>query len=607
MQNEDVNIVRASLCGCATHSKTRRIRTSPFLQPLMSLDRMKPHGSVLPGVVAIPARIVSAALLLLSIAVIPASGQTVGGRSEVFAGSEFESYLRYLQTLGKSKPSVWSIRPLSPTQLDKLMPSDSLHPWGQRYDFSTVKRSGLTYDFVRPTTGVIANTAFPFGGNDGPIWAGKGATAWAQVGVMLRWGPISASLAPIAFRSANSDFELMDNGESGALAFGDGQFPTEIDRPQRFGVSAYSRADVGESTLRIDGAGLTAGISTASQWWGPTVEYPYILGNNAGGFPHVFFGTSRPLDIGFATAHGQVQYGYLRQSPFSPVTGKDYFESYAKPGRTRFMAGVVGAMQIKGVPGLEFGGGRFFHSPRDSSGITSDDLTLPLQNILKSRLPVETDTSVAGDIRNIFQNQLASVFLRWAPPRTGLDIYTEYGREDFSADVRDFMLEPDHSSTLNVGFRKAWLRGRNMNAVRAEFFNYETPSSGRTRGEGLIYLHQPMRQGHTYRGQALGANVGVGSGNAYLLAFERYSPYGRLKFFTSRATQHELSARSPEYQSGPPLKNPVDVQHSFGAETTRFLGSLDITGRAIFTSELNRYFLSDKSNLNFSLTLRQGF
>jgi hypothetical protein len=80
-----------------------------------------------------------------------------------------------------------------------------------------------------------------------------------------------------------------------------------------------------------------------------------------------------------------------------------------------------------------------------------------------------------------------------------------------------------------------------------------------------------------------------------------------LKFFTSRATQHELSARSPEYQSGPPLKNPVDVQHSFGAETTRFLGSLDITGRAIFTSELNRYFLSDKSNLNFSLTLRQGF
>ena len=607
MQSEDVNIVRASLCGCAILSDTRRTRTFLFLPPSMSLDRMKPPGSTFPGVRFIASRYFVAALCLLPVAVSSATGQTVGGRAEVFAGSEFESYLRYLQTLGKSRSSVWGIRPLSPVQLDKLMPSDSLHPWGQRYDFSTVKRVGLTYEFVRPTTGLIENTSYPFGGNDGPIWAGKGPTAWAQVGVLLRWGPLSASLAPMAFRSANSDFELMDNGESGVLAFGDGQFPTEIDRPQRFGVGAYSRADLGESTLRIDAAGFTAGISTASQWWGPTVEYPYILGNNAGGFPHVFIGSSTPINIGFGTAHGQVQYGYLHQSRFSPVTGKNYFESYEKPGRTRFMAGIVGVMQIRGVPGLEFGGGRFFHSPLDSSGITGDDIRLPLQNILKSRLPVETDTSVAGDIRNIFQNQLASVFLRWAPPRTGIELYTEYGREDFSSDVRDFMLEPDHSSTLNVGFRKAWMRGRNLNAVRAEFLNYETPSSGRTRGEGLIYLHQPMRQGHTYRGQMLGSNVGAGSGNAYVVAFERYTPVGRMKFFTSRATQHELSARSPEYQSGPALEKPVDVQHSFGAEATRFFGTIDVTGKVILTSELNRYFLSDKSNLNFALTLRQGF
>jgi hypothetical protein len=116
-----------------------------------------------------------------------------------------------------------------------------------------------------------------------------------------------------------------------------------------------------------------------------------------------------------------------------------------------------------------------------------------------------------------------------------------------------------------------------------------------------------MRQGHTYRGQMLGSNVGAGAGNAYVVAFERYSPVGRVKFFTSRATQHELSARSQEYQSGPALEKPVDVQHSLGAEATRFLGTIDVTGRVILTSELNRYFLSDKSNLNFSLTLRQGF
>jgi hypothetical protein len=35
-----------------------------------------------------------------------ATAQNVGGRNEVFAGSELESYLRYLQTLGKSKDSI---------------------------------------------------------------------------------------------------------------------------------------------------------------------------------------------------------------------------------------------------------------------------------------------------------------------------------------------------------------------------------------------------------------------------------------------------------------------------------------------------------------------
>ena len=581
----------------------RRIRTFLFLQPSMKIDRMKPPGRMLPGVRTIAS--LSGILVALIVLSATAGAQTVGGRAEIFAGSEFESYLRYLQTLGKSRPGVWGIRPLSPTQQDVLMPSDSLHPWGQRYDFTNTKRTGLTYEFVRPTTGVIGNTSYPFGANDGPIWAGKGVTAWAQAGVLLRWGPISASIAPVAFRAANSDFPMMDNNETGLLTYADGVYPRAIDRPQRFGAGAYSRADLGETTLRIDGAGLTAGISTASQWWGPTVEFPYIVGNNAGGFPHVFLGTSRPINIGFGTAHGQVQYGYLYQSPFSPVSGKDYFESYESPGRTRFMAGLQGVLQIKGVPGLEVGGGRFFHAPRDSSGITFDDLKLPWQNLLKSRLPIETDTAIAGDIRNILQNQLASVFFRWAPPRTGAEIYAEYGREDFSADVRDFMLEPDHSSTLNVGFRKAWLKGRNMNAVRAEFFNYEAPASGRTRGEGLIYVHQPHRQGHTYRGQVLGANVSAGSGLASLLAFERYSPAGKWKLFTSRVTQREIPwDKQPDFK---PNDKPVDVQQSFGAEMTRFIGTFDISGRMIFTSELNRYFQSDKSNLNFALTLRQGF
>jgi len=548
--------------------------------------------------------VVGTALLL---AAQPAIAQSAGGRSEVFAGSEFESYLRYLQTLGKSPSTTWSIRGFSPAEIDALAPADSIHPWGDRYAFRKEPRQpGLTIDYVRPTVGVIVNSAFPFGSNDGIVWAGKGLTSWAQAGVAVRWGPVSASVAPVAFRAENQSFPMMENGLAGNLAFADGQFPLEIDRPQRFGEGPYTRIDPGESTLRVDAGGVAIGISSASQWWGPTTEYPYILGNNAGGFPHLFFGTSKPAGIGIGSVHGRVEYGYLRQSAYSSVVGQNYFESYVSPGKLRFMAGLIGVATIRGIRGLEIGGARFFHAATDSSGLQGADIRLPLQNFLKSRIRAEGDT-VFGDDRSLQQNQLASIFFRWAPPSSGLELYGEYGREDFSADLRDFMLEPDHSSTVNLGFRKAWLKGTRMNAVRAEFFSFQVPAGTRTRGEGLIYLHQPLRQGHTVRGQMLGANTGAGSGSAQFFAFERYTTGGRLKGFVSRVTQREISARAPWYVSGPPAENPSDVQYSMGAEVSRFVGPFDFTARGVLTSNANRYFKDNQSNANLALVIRQGF
>jgi hypothetical protein len=536
-----------------------------------------------------------------------ARAQSSGGHGEVFVGTEFESYLRYLQTLGKSSPSIWSIRHFSPRQLDALAPADTIHPWARRYDFSPPAETGIALDFVRPTIGAIANTGYPFGSNDGAIWAGKGVTTWAQAGFTVRMGPVSGTFAPIAFRSANTEFELMDNGQIGDLRFADGQFPTEIDKPQRFGTTPYSRFDLGESTLRIDLAGVGAGVSSASQWWGPASDFPYILGNNAGGFPHAFIGTSKPANIGIGMMHGRLVYGQLLQSKYSPVGGKDYFESYLQPGRVRFMAGAVGTMTIKGIRGLEFGGARFFHAATDSSGFKLKDFKLPLQDLFKDNIPAEEDTAVFGDDRSILQNQLASIFFRWAPPSAGIEIYGEYGREDFSANIEDFMLQPDHSSTINLGFRKAWLKGTRVNAVRAEIFNYSSPASGRTRGEGLIYLHQPLQQGHTHRGQMLGANVGAGSGSAQLFAVERFTSAGKMKGFFTRVTQGEISLRLPPYEDGPRIENPVDVQYSLGVELTRFIGPFDVSGRAVVTSQKNRHFLEDKGNLNLALTIRQGF
>src|SRR5581483_7717213 len=100
--------------------------------------------------------------------------------------------------------------------------------------------------------------------------------------------------------------------------------------------------------------GMMAELSTADQWWGPAIENPLILSNNAPGFLHLSIGTSTPVNIGIGRVHGRVVWGRLEQSAYSPDQG---------PDSLRFMSGLVAEFMPRGVPGLELGAARFFNSP----------------------------------------------------------------------------------------------------------------------------------------------------------------------------------------------------------------------------------------------------
>jgi len=538
-----------------------------------------------------------------------AFAQNLGGRSEVFAGTELESYLRYMQTAGKTAEYPWSMRAFSPLEIDEISITDTGHPWAARYDLQKKpKVRGLQWDYVRPRLSFFLNTAYAYGGNDGAVWQGKGLTTAMQTGITARWGPFSASVAPVAFRSENQSFPLMANGETGRMRFADGQFAQYLDRPQRFGTTPYGRFDLGQSWIRFDGYGTSVGVSTGNEWWGPSNTYPPILGNNAPGFLHVFVGTAKPANIWIAKLHTRVFYGQLDQSSYSSVTGPDYFVSFGQPGKKRFMAGLVGILQPRGAPGLEIGGTRFFHAANDALGysFSTYDLKLPLQGLLKRNLPTQIDTFYLGTNQALKENQLATLFLRWAPPGRGLDVYGEYGREDHSLDKRDLIMEPDHSASMNIGFRKVWVSPLSMHAVRGEVYTYQGSGGARTRGEGHTYTHGVLRQGHTQRGQMLGANVGAGSGSAQIFAFDRFNTKGRMTAFVSREVQHEI--RYPQvYRSGPALEKAVDAITSVGAEVNRFFGPFDVLGRTMVNVDLNRFFLADRTNLNFALEVRQNF
>jgi hypothetical protein len=536
---------------------------------------------------------VAAVVLLAAVPISAQNARAGSGQNEIFVGSELESYLRVLQLRGQTELYPWSIRSFSPLEVDRIMPRDSAHPWAGRYDLEQdTTAKGIQVGIVSPRSTTIFNSAFPFGYNDGPVWAGRGVTTAFQGGVSARYGRASVVIAPVVSYAQNAGFDLAETGYTGRLRFADPGRPQFIDLPQRFGDGAVTRIDPGQSTARLDLPGVTLGVSTANQQWGPAVENPYLLGNNAPGFLHAFVGTSAPVNIWIGRIHGRAIWGKLDQSEYSPVEGS---------GSRRFMSGLVAVFTPRGIPGLELGGGRFFHTPWSDGGLEARDFFGPLQSFYLVRN--------AGSQTQDSENQLASLFARWVLPRSGLEVYGEFGKEDRNADFRDLLLEPEHNGGYLLGFRKAWaLSPSHLIAFRGEAFNSQISHVVRTRNQSPPYFHASVRQGHTHRGQILGSAWGYGGG-ASVVAADYYHRHGRWSVNAARLIRAEGFYLDEQSQIWDPKRRDpkaLDLLHVAGIETVHFVGRFDLTAgfRGVYNS--NRHFGTSLFNWNASFGVRAG-
>src|SRR6185503_14262736 len=279
----------------------------------------------------------------------------------------------------------------------------------------------------------------------------------------------------------------------------------------------------------------------------------------------------------------RAMWGRLEQSDYSPVQGTTYYSSILETGTRRFTTGLVAVLQPRGIPGLELGGGRFFHSLWPREGIPRSYLTKSLQSITKRNVPPSPglgDTQGGGD------NQEASAFARWVFPKSGFEMYGEYGREDHNYDRRDLVQEPDHSRSYGLGLRKVMSAdSARLSAIRLESINFQLPTLGRNRGEGGIYVHSVLTQGHTNRGQLLGADAGVGTGAGFTFALDRFSRNGRSTYTLTRTVRQE---EGTFYIDGVTNPRSSDVQIGLGAERVRYLSHLELSTGASLIRELNR-------------------
>jgi hypothetical protein len=512
------------------------------------------------------------------------------------AGSEMEDYLRVLQISGRAPLYPWSIRGFSRREIARLTSADSSGPWKLRERFTTAP---VTVGPLR--LGATFNSAYAYGANDGPLWAGRGLTTSVSGGIAAALGPVSLAVDPVAFRASNASFDLLPNGRTGPQAFNTGTFTNNVDFPQRFGDEPYSRLDPGNSSIRFDSRALTFGVSTANEWIGPAVEYPFLLGGNAPGFPHLFLGTGEPVDIWIARLHARFMWGKLSQSDYSPVTGPTQFVFdtaaglVVTSGTVRFATAGELVVIPRGLPGLEIGLGRFFHVPNTSDAPNSSFWTKPLRVVfLKNEV-------ASGDIGG-FDNQLASVFFRWVFPSSGLEIYGERGFEDQLYDFRDLLLDLDHEREYMLGFQKT-LRNSSaaIDVLRGELVNFQEPTISRVRDEAGIYVHFYLRQGHTNRGQLLGASPGAGWAAASTLSWTRYSPAARTAATLRRIVR---SQRGDFPTTGIIDRRGSDVIVAAGLERMLLGRRADLGARLDAMQDFNRNFAKDVPNIYLQLTAR---
>jgi len=380
--------------------------------------------------------------------------------------------------------------------------------------------------FYGPELLMSANTTAPYGQNDGVLWQGRGFNSLFKAGARFEGYGVELTLLPHFAFSQNLNFDYVQPAYSGeyfankAEKYGYYGLPF-IDAPQRFGDKFFFDWDFGDSEIRYTWKTLTAGFGTQAIWLGPARLNPIILSNNAASFPKFDIGLRRQSIITpFKKRHiGDIEFrawwGYLSES--------DYFDNDVSNDHN-LLTGISVAYSFPSLfKGLTIGFNRIMLSKWESKNF-SGLFTLLWPIMFGSKL---------GEDEN---DQRASVIIDYSLPAGGINIYLEWGRNDFSSNLNSTVRYPFHSQGYTFGIKKALPIKSNLTGeILLELTSLEC-SQDYDRvipWPATFYSHGIITQGHTNRGQWLGAGIGTG-GNSQYLGFKLYFPKGYGNIFLQR-------------------------------------------------------------------------
>ena len=358
------------------------------------------------------------------------------------------------------------------------------------------------------------NSNHPYGWNDGPMIMAKGLQTTISTGIYAKFGFLSVQLQPEYTTSANPSYTTTPG------------YGTNTGQ-------SYNSFTAGQSSVRLNVGAISVGASTENLWWGPGQFSSLLMSNNAPGFGHLTFNTTRPVKTAIGSFEWQLVVGKLNEDTSRPYESLS-LKTSAWPSDWRYFNGMVFSYQPKFLPGIFIGATRSIHLYHKDFLKESNSLTGKYLPVLGG---VFTSNSNIVDSTHAPSDQALSLFMRWLLPNYQAEFYIEYGYNDYKQNMRDLSTNANHASAYIIGFKKIVpVANRRLLDVSGELTQMAQTTSYIVRSAGNWYVHSGVYQGLTYQNQILGAGSGFGN-NVQTLSLKRLSGFNYIGIKFQRIQQ----------------------------------------------------------------------
>ena len=375
----------------------------------------------------------------------------------------------------------------------------------------------------------------PYNRNNGSLIPNRGYQQLISAGIYVEIGPLSIQLKPENIFAQNLKFEGFPESHPDEIWAERYQDWNHYDIPERFGEKPYRKNFLGQSSIRLNWKGISIGLSSENIWWGPSIRNSIMMSNHAKGFNHLTFNSTRPLKTKIGSFEWQLVSGRLESSGFTPPNPNKtyagtllYVPKINQSGNTgdwRYFQGYTLTYSPKWISGLSLGIIRWVQM---YGALLNGEYTW--MNGKPDYFPVFSNLFRKNDKYVDIEeqtDQAAGVFLRWLWKESKTEIYAEFHYNDSKVNLRDLIIDSDHSRATTLGIQKIFKIQNNNYLFSWEWTQLEQSASRVLRNAGSWYHHNYVYDGYTNRGEVLGAGIGPGS-NAHFFSVSKFDKTNKI-------------------------------------------------------------------------------